>query len=170
MVSKRMKLILIVLSTLLVGCRTAPPLSTNAPATVQAVILPTPAAVVPATVEIVTPTLQPSVYSSRGITVTVDLESFSNAPVLISLNQKLVVVPPKGSGDQGWNPMFDSQFIKLDPQIDAKQPPQTGWVWIPKSEGETTITITSIPNPCLKANPPCSVPIFGAILKLRISK
>jgi hypothetical protein len=98
------------------------------------------------------------------------VDSFSNVPVLLSLSQKLVVVPPKEAGDQSWDPMFDPQLIQLDPQIEAKQPPQAGWVWIPKSEGETTITITSIPDPCLKTKPPCSVPVFGAILKVRISK
>lgn len=168
--SNRAKLILVTFAMLLVGCSSASPLTTNVPATKQVVRFPTPVAVVRATIEIATPTLQPSVYSSGGITVTVDLNSFSNVPVLLSLSQKLVVVPPIGWGEEGWNPVFDTRFVQLDPQIDAKQPPRTGWVWIPKSEGETTITIASIPNPCLKAKPPCSVPVFGATLQVRISK
>jgi len=169
MVSKQVKIILLIQYALLVGCNMTLASPTNAPASLQTVIVATPVVGVPSTVQITTPT-QSSVYASSGLMVTVDLASFSNAPVLLIVNQKLVVVPPMGWGSQGWDVTYDAQLLQLDSQIDAQHPPSTGWAWTPKSKGQTTIIIGSIPDPCLKVTPPCSKPIFGAILNVQISQ
>ncbi len=115
-----------------------------------------------------TPLPTPTAYASSGITVSVDLDSFTGAPVWLLHHQALVVVPPVAFGRRGWDVTFDGQFLQLDSQIDAAHPPATEWIWTPKQAGQTRIGIYEIPDPCTKLNPPCTMPIYGVTLNIRI--
>jgi hypothetical protein len=170
-IQKAARLIAITLSLLMAACNALP--STSAPSTpmaptVQIVTLTGPITGAPATVNAVSPLPTPTAYASSGITISVDLASFSGAPVFLARNQKLVVIPPLQWGSLGWNVAFDEQFLQLDSQIDPVHPPATGWIWTPKRVGQTQITISSVPDPCTKANPPCAIPTFGVTLNIKI--
>ncbi len=170
-IKKDAYLIVITLGLLMTACNA--PSSTSAPRTpiaptVQIVTLIRPITGSPATDNATSPLPTPTAYASSGITVSVDLASFSGAPVFLSRNQKLVVVPPLQWGSLGWNVAFDEQFLQLDSQIDPVHPPAAGWIWTPRLVGQTQITISSVPDPCTKANPPCAIPIFGVTLNIKI--
>lgn len=170
-IQKAACLIAIALGSLVTACNapSSTPASSTPPApTIQIVTLTGPITGAPATVNAASPLPTPTSYASSGITVSVDLASFSDAPVFFSRNQKLVVVPPLQWGSLGWNVAFDEQFLQLDSQIDLVHPPATGWIWMPKRVGQTQITISSVPDPCTKANPPCAIPIFGVTLDITI--
>ena len=155
---------------LLASCSLVPRIFLNAPPSVtsQAGTSIPPATVVRATVANVSPTPPATAYASSGLTVTVDLTGFSGAPILLRPSQRLQVVAPAAWGTLGWDVMYDPHFLELGPQIDVSRPLDTGWIWIPQRDGQTTIVISSVPDPCLKANPPCSVPVFGATLEVQI--
>ncbi len=146
-----------------------------AAATVQ---VPTPTQLPAILLIMVTPTTRPSAnrvlseptptaYSAHGDTLSVNSKMSFQARLLLGMDQKLNIVPPEEWGDDGWAITFDEQFLQLDPQIDAKRPPSTGWIWTPKQTGRTRISFWSI-VPCRNYNPPCSMPSVGGNFEVTI--
>ena len=163
--------VFIALSLILTACLGRLSTSASGTQTVSSPIIVVATAQVTSAVKIFraqTPLPIPTAYASGGITVSVDLNSFTGAPVWLSHNQALVVVPPVAFGSRGWDVTFDGQFLQLDSQIDATHPPATGWIWTPKQAGQTRIDISEVPDPCTKLNPPCTMPIYGVTLNIKI--
>ncbi len=115
----------------------------------------------------VSPVPTPTAYSASGAMLMVDLKTNYQARLRLGMNQKLQIIPPEEWGYYGWDVTFDQQFLQLDPQIDAKHPPLTGWIWTPRQTGQTRIGIISI-EPCRNYYPPCSVPEFGGFIDVTI--
>ncbi len=163
--------VFITLSLLLTACSGSLSTSASGTRTVSSPIIVVATVHVTSAVKIVrvqTPLPIPTAYASNGITVSVDLNSFTGAPVWLSHNQTLVVVPAVDFGSYGWNVVFDGQFLQLDSRIDAIHPLATGWIWTPKQVGQTQIDISEIPDPCHQVTPPCLMPIYGVTLNIKI--
>jgi hypothetical protein len=116
----------------------------------------------------VSPEPTPTAYSTYSDTLLIDLKTNYKSRLLLAIGQKLVIIPPEEWGYYGWDVTVDEQFLQLDPSIDVKHPPVTGWRWTPKRTGQTRLTISSVPDPCLKSTPPCSVPVFGVTFDITI--
>ncbi len=163
--------VFIALGLLLTACFGSLSTSASGTRTVSSPIIVVVTAQVTSVVKIVrvqTPLPIPTAYASSGITVSVDLNSFTGAPVWLSHNQALVVVPPVAFGRYGWDVTFDEQFLQLAAGIDAVHPPTTGWNWTAKQAGQTRIDIYGLPDPCTKLNPPCTPPSYGVTLDIKI--
>ncbi len=168
---KTAHLIAMTLSLLLTACSVvSSPSSGNSPVATSVLVVGTSQARMVATkiVRAETPTPAPTAYASSGITVSVDLNSFTGAPVWLSHDQVLVVVPPVAFGRYGWDVTFDEQFLQLAAGIDAVHPPTTGWIWTPQQAGQTRIDIYGLPDPCTKLDPPCTPPSYGVTLNIKI--
>lgn len=147
------------------------PTDTLLPIKEQTVVLSTPMKGLAVTGGSSTPASASSGISQKieGITLTVSFVSLSSPKGQVSLNrnQKLVVVPPVFSNFD-WAVNFDPQFLLLDPRVNSKKPLPDGWIWIPQSNGQTTITIAGSPT-CWNVIPPCKMPGFDATVTINIS-
>ncbi len=159
----------IVLSLIVVGCvphideGTVPTARPTSPPVV--VVIRTPGT--PAPTSIPEPTSTP--YSVNGTSLRLDPNSgFFPQSIRLTMKQQLVVVPLASWGE-GWDVTFDPQFLQLDPVIDLKYPPETGWMWTPRQSGQTNLGIESI-VPCRNFNPPCGMPIIIFMLNITITE
>ena len=115
----------------------------------------------------VTPTLPVSDPDSVGISLSI----YNNPPdpISLSMKQNLIVVPPPGWGDLGWDISFDSTYFQLDPRNEPKWPSPGWWKWLPLKPGQNKITIKAVPPPCANIDPKCSFPEFSVILNVQVS-
>ncbi len=135
---------------------------------VVTLVMPTRTLGPPAPTSIPEPTSIP--YSVDSSTLTIDLNtSFAPSHILLSMKQRLILIPQLGWGSDGWDVTFDPQFLQLDPAIDAKHPPETGWIWTPRQSGRTKLRIESI-VPCRNFSPPCGKPNIGFMLNITITE
>lgn len=79
------------------------------------------------------------------------------SPITMTRSQRLAVLFAVRLSNYNWGVQYDQNILELDPQINPKQPPPNGWLWMPKAKGQTEVIIEGVPV-CLQTSPPCSLP------------
>jgi len=113
-------------------------------------------------------TLTPPTSDQNTIIINLSVYNSPPDPVIMKSSQKLIIFPPSGWGEYGWKLTFDNSFFEIDKQNEPKWPSQGWWIWTPLHTGKSIMSISAMPLPCQKTNPPCDFPEYSVNLNVEV--
>ncbi len=147
------------------GCRPSSNQKTTVPIQTIVVIVPTRQNLVSPTIQ---STLTPESTVSKDVKITLSVDQNPPNPINIKYGQRLIVIPPVGWGQYGWDVSYDQSLIELAPNIDPNMPTNGMWIWTIVKTGECQISIMAIRPPCASQTNPCVFPDFKTNLHIKI--
>ncbi len=115
------------------------------------------------------PTRIPAGINSEDVRITLSVDQVPPDPVEIMIKHRLIVIPPPGWGEYGWDVIYDQSMLRLEPDINPKIPSKGMWIWTAMKTGNSQIIIRSIPLPCENQPNPCIIPDFTSNLHVIIT-